>query len=156
MIKQCYVLQLSRLDSFPYRQTAFLCHSLGNPWEATALATSGSQCCQPCHCWKGKRDSVSLAFPSQPLTGVWKREFLLLLLILFLFSKTIRFWCCQSGIPSLALEKLISVILCILHWKSCKMPQNSLVTFFLSLIAFMLSARTKGFSVNYLCIFWNH
>lgn len=54
MIKQCYVLQLSRLDSFPCRQTAFLCHSLGNPWEATALATSGSQCCQPCHWLKGE------------------------------------------------------------------------------------------------------
>lgn len=159
MIMQCYILHLSSLDSLPYRQTAFQCHSLGNPWER-CLGHLRVPMQQAVPLLKGHErggETQSVAFPSQLFTGFWKREFLLLLLMLFLFSKTIRFWCCQSGIPSLALEKLISIILCILHWKPCKMPRNSpVIFFFLSLIAFMLSARTKGVSVNYLCICWNH
>lgn len=153
----CYILQLSSLDSLPYRQAAFLCHSLGKPWEAAALATSGSQCCRPCHCWKGKRDSVSVAFPSQPFTGFWKREFLLLLLMLFLFSKNHQILVLSVWHPLISTRKAHqcnSVYIALETLQDA--TEVSCDFFFPSLIAFMLSARTKEVSVNYLCICWNH
>lgn len=111
---------------FPSLQTS--CFPVSQPWKALPWPP---QVPVLQALLEGKEGhSVSVAFPSQPFTGFGKREIMLLFLILLLFSKTIRFWCCQSGIPSLALEKLISVILCILHWKPCKMQQNSPVIFF--------------------------
>lgn len=140
-------------DSLANRQTAFC----GIAWQylrtcSLPTSLSAAVCCTT----DGREKKTKWMWSSLYNTSLGQEEIWATPFVLSFFSKLARFRCSQSDTSSLALENLTNISLCVSHWKPWKMLHCSQVTFSFLCIAFMLSTRTKEFSVNYLCICWNH
>lgn len=126
------------------RQTAFLCHSLAAP--------KGLLTCPPLgHHRKPKTGQVPVrGLPCR--AGACRRRSMV-----FPSSPYLSFGCCRSDTLSLALEMLISTVLCVLHCKPWKTSHCSPgISLFPFSLCFRAVSQNKRSLVPELCVCCSH